>query len=206
MNGIIGVPHTGMVSMDFVKSLLKLDLPEGTELFDVPKSAIHVARETLVTAMMQSPDCQWLFFIDDDMEFQPDLLRRLLSHNAPVVTAMAFKRIPPYSPCFYEKCELTDKGVRLQACEFDEIPEEPFKVEAAGAACMLIRREVFEKISYPWFLPLPFTGEDIAFCLQLKKAGIPILVDPEPIVGHIESRAVDVYTYMEHKARTEGSL
>ena len=206
MKGIIGVPHTGLVPMEFVKSLLALKRPEGVEIFDVPKSAIHVAREMLVTSMLKNPECEWIFFIDDDMEFKPDILERLLSHNAPIVTAMAFKRIHPYTPCFYEKCEMTDKGVYIKPYEFDEVPKELFEVEACGAACLLIRREVFEKISYPWFLPLPFTGEDISFCLQVKKAGIPILVDPDPIVGHMESRAVDVYTYLEEKQRLEGAL
>ena len=206
MRGIIGVPHTGLVPMEFVKSLLALNRPDDVGIFDVPKSAIHVAREMLVTRMMKDPECEWIFFIDDDMEFRPDILERLLSHNAPAVTAMAFKRIAPYTPCFYEKCELTEKGVYLKPYEFDDVPKEPFLVEACGAACMLIRREVFEKISYPWFLPLPFTGEDISFCLQLKKSGIPILVDPKPIVGHIESRSIDVYDYLEYNGRIEGAL
>lgn len=205
MKGIIGVPHTGTVPMEFVKSLLALDRPEGAEIFDVPKSAIHVAREMLVTQMMKG-GYEWIFFIDDDMEFKPDLLKRLLSHNAPVVTAMAFKRIPPYTPCFYKKCEMTGSGVSLESYEFSEIPKEPFTVEAAGAACLLIRREVFEQIKYPWFLPLPFTGEDISFSLKLQQAGIPILVDPVPIVGHVESRAVDVYTYLDYAARMEGAV
>lgn len=189
----------------FVESFYGLRAPVDSEKIKIPKSTIHVAREMAVTKMMKENfDC--LLFVDDDMEFKPDLLERLLSHDAPIVSAMAFKRVHPYTPCFYEKCEMTDKGVYLKPYEFDEIPKEPFEVEACGAACMLIRREVFEKIQYPWFLPLPFTGEDISFCLQAKKAGIPILIDPAPIVGHIESRSVDVYTYLEEQSKMEGAL
>ncbi|MBV1758131.1 MAG: hypothetical protein KMY55_09860 [Dethiosulfatibacter sp.] len=205
MKGIIGIPHTGQVPMEFVKSLLVLDRPDDSQIFDVPKSAIHVAREMLVTSMMKH-GAEWLFFIDADMTFPPNLLTRLLSHNAPVVTAMAFKRVPPYTPCFYEKCEITENGVNLKPYEFDMKPTEPFTVEACGAACLLIRKEVFEKIKYPWFLPLPFTGEDISFSLKLKGAGIPILVDPVPIVGHLEERSVNVYTYLEEQNRLEGAL
>jgi GT2 family glycosyltransferase len=173
-------------------------------MFDVPSSTIHVAREMLVNKMIIG-GYEWIFFIDSDMTFAPDLLERLLSHDAPVVSAMCFKRISPYTPCFYRTCEMTDHGVHLEPFEFGTIPRKPFEVAAAGAACMLIRREVFEKIKYPWFLPLPFCGEDISFCLKLQKAEIPILVDPKPIVGHIETRAVDVFTYLEEKARTEGT-
>lgn len=190
----------------FVESFYGLRIPFEFEKIKIPKSAIHVAREMAVTKMMKE-GFDYLLFVDDDMEFKPDLLEKLLSHDAPIVTAMAFKRVFPYTPCFYEKCEITkENGVYLKPYEFDEIPKEPFTVEACGAACILIKREVFEKIQYPWFLPLPFTGEDISFCLQVKKAGIPILVDPDPIVGHIESRSIDVYTYLNEKARMEGAL
>ena len=52
---------------------------------------------------------------------------------------------------------------------------------------------VFERIAYPWFRPVwmempggvtEFTSEDVGFCIQAKKEGFTVMVDPTVIVGH----------------------
>ena len=205
MKGIIGVPHTGMITAEFFKCFIGMNIPPGVEFVEVAKSAIHVAREMIAVKCVREK-FDWVLFIDDDMTFPPDLIHQLLQHDAPIVSAMAFKRIAPYTPCFYETCELKENGVYLKPYHFDEIPNKTFTVEACGAACVMIKREVFEKIPAPWFLPLPFSGEDIAFCLKAKAAEIPILIDPKPIIGHIETREINAFTYLTEKALTEGAL
>lgn len=203
MKGIIGIPHTGDLPIEFVKSLLVLDRPAGTDLYDVPNSTIDKARNLLVSKMLNE-GYEWILFIDSDMTFDPDTLTHMLSLNKPVVTAMCFKRVEPYTPCFYSEVNATDTGVTLTPYEIDDIPAEPFQVEACGAACLLIRREVFETLKWPWFFMPPFYGEDIYFCSQLKKAGIPIWVDPAPLIGHLERRPVDIFTHLQYKAMMEG--
>lgn len=205
MKGIIGVPHTGTFPAEFFKCFVGMQIPEGVEFIEVAKSAIHVAREMVAVKCVRE-GYDWVLFIDDDMTFPPDIIHQMLSHNAPIVSGMCFKRIEPYTPCFYEKCDLHKEGIYLKPFDVEDVPTEPFIAEAAGAACMLIRREVFEKLPAPWFLPLPFSGEDIAFCLKAKAAGIPILIDPKPVIGHIETRVINVFTHLAHKALMEGSL
>lgn len=205
MRGIIGVPHTGSVTAEFFKCFIGMHIPAGVEFVEVAKSAIHVARE-MIAAKCIREGYDWVLFIDDDMTFPPNIIEQLLSHDAPIVSAMCFKRITPYTPCFYEKCELKEGGIYLKPYDLDEVPTETFMAEAAGAACMLIKREVFEKIPAPWFLPLPFSGEDIAFCIKAKAAGYGILIDPKPIIGHIETRPINIYTYLAEKMLTEGAF
>jgi GT2 family glycosyltransferase len=51
---------------------------------------------------------------------------------------------------------------------------------------------VFDKLRYPYFhVDLQQVGrlvdiasEDVAFCKNLAKVGIPVVVDPELVVGH----------------------
>lgn len=205
MKGLIGIPTAGDMPREFVACMMRLKVPEGTIVNYMSRATIHVARETLVMDM-QKGGFDWLFMIDDDMTFPPDVLLRLLSLNVPVASAMCFKRVPPYTPCFYKRLEPTDRGIELEPFEFEERPTEPFAAEGAGAACMLIRREVFDKIQYPWFLPLPFAGEDICFCKRLKDAGIPLIIDPAPEIGHLETRAVGCAEYLEWKSRMEGAV
>lgn len=51
------------------------------------------------------------------------------------------------------------------------------RIDAAGFGCMLLRREVFEKIEFPWFEEKVWgssRGEDISFCEKIRDAGIEL--------------------------------
>jgi GT2 family glycosyltransferase len=71
------------------------------------------------------------------------------------------------------------------------------EVSYTGMGFMLVRKEVFESLEYPWFRPLEkrigdmvdFTMEDVAFCLKAKEKGFGIFVDTGVRVGH-EKRVV----------------
>jgi len=70
------------------------------------------------------------------------------------------------------------------------------EVDATGAGCMLYDMEVFKKLPYPWF---EFRkqengttmGEDIGFCVDLKKAGYKIHMDTSIEVEHLTTMAVN---------------
>lgn len=68
-----------------------------------------------------------------------------------------------------------------------------FKVDYIGFGWVLIKRGVFESISYPWFAPKlikigedleDVCSEDVSFCIDAKNAGYDIWVDPKIRVGH----------------------
>lgn len=199
MKTLIAIPTVKTVQVEFLKCLLALHVPPGSDITVIDQAAIHAAREMAAMAMLKG-GYDSLLFIDSDMTFPPDLLQKLQRHKAPVVSGMCFKRIPPYTPCFYKGLSYNDKGqVTLEPFEPDGKPDKPFTAAAVGAACLLIRAEVFKKIKYPWFLPLPMVGEDIAFCLRLQQAEIPILIDPEPVIGHLETRPAGLPEYLAVK-------
>jgi hypothetical protein len=69
---------------------------------------------------------------------------------------------------------------------------EPFEVHRCGAGCLWVRREVFEKIGFPYFLSGyhskgDFVGEDFHFCERAHAAGYKIIVQPKLPTGHIMS-------------------
>jgi glycosyl transferase family 2 len=73
--------------------------------------------------------------------------------------------------------------------------KEAIRVDFNGMGFMLVRRGVFEAISYPWFIQLryedptviEYTSEDAGFCLRASEAGFATYVDPTVIVGHEKS-------------------
>jgi len=67
------------------------------------------------------------------------------------------------------------------------------KVDFTGMGFMLVRKGVFEKLTYPWFQPMGiqnhgqsigFIGEDAAFCLRAKEKGFDSYIDPKISIGH----------------------
>ena len=74
--------------------------------------------------------------------------------------------------------------------------------------CVLVKTEIFKKLSRPYFrysydpekdathLKL---SEDMYWCAQLKKAGVPILIDPSVQCGHLMEMESDVDLYENHR-------
>ncbi len=71
----------------------------------------------------------------------------------------------------------------------EDLPKEPFKATSIGGGCVLIRKEVFVAVGWPWFkcvfqeifknkgrgLQL---GEDVFFARRVLEEGFKIIIDP----------------------------
>lgn len=126
-----------------------------------------------------------IFFVDSDMCFAAEVLKRLLEDDKDIVGVHYNCRHLP----LVSTVKITDDDGKLVA-KTEEIPHALFKVHAVGTGCVLIKTSVFEKIEKPWFWygdidkPETYTGEDIWFCRQAAKAGIDTWVDGNLQVGH----------------------
>lgn len=125
-----------------------------------------------------------LLFIDSDMRFPPWALRRLMSHNLPIVAANCTRRAFPVTGTAldFDGKDVVSKGkTGLE------------KVRQVGGAFMLIRRDVLEKLKPPLFLMdwVPemdgYCGEDIYFSQLVQAAGYDMWVDHDlsNYIGHI---------------------
>ena len=141
---------------------------------------VFANRETIVAQFMNdSRDFTHLFFVDSDMVFEPDVLDKLLAHDKDIVGARYFKRQGvEKEPVVKTRYDMP--GVQM--------PNHIFKNYAAATGCLLIKREVFEKIPRPWFsmgTPEKQEGEDIYFSRRARECGIEIFLDPTLSVGHV---------------------
>ena len=144
----------------------------------------------------------WIIFIDDDMTWQPDAIRRLIetqrATDADIVGALCFQRHDPYQPTLYYERD----GMYTFAEDWDE--GEVLEVDATGMAFVLIHRRVFDRImarfaneAFPDYeerqlgIPIPFFrweeryGEDFLFCREAKEAGCRIVVDTSIEIGQV---------------------
>jgi hypothetical protein len=161
---------------------------------------LHYARNQAVSAFLQHPlGLSHLLFIDADMTWEEgsvwQLFEEAIAHNYPVLGALA--AMPGESPDAAPRAVMYD-----EAMQFVEPRQSLQRVYCAGAAFLLIRREVFDACltCYDW--PAPWfdygtlrgrsVSEDVMFSERLAALGIPIHVDTRIAVGH---RKLVTYTY-----------
>lgn len=124
-------------------------------------------------------EADYHLLIDWDHTFPPDALIRLAAHDKPFVAANYPPRHGGKNGTAYAGQDQPAAGRGLQS------------VAAAGLGFALVNPHVFSRTERPWFQShigengTLDCGEDVHFCNQVRKAGIPVFVDHDLIVGHI---------------------
>lgn len=149
------------------------------------------------------PHEDWIMFMGDDHNFDPNLVLKLLTHmykdNLDIVVPVCFKRDFPPTPVLYKYGE-AQPGVDYSKYAYEEndntflcpinlnaFPEGGLiEVDGAGSAGMIVHRRVLEKMEPPWFrLGVGHWGEDLDFCRRAQKLGFKIYADLDMSLGHI---------------------
>jgi len=205
----IGFPDGGSVSGAFALSLVKLfkyeienPIEEYELLQPLRQSSLYIQNnrnELVLDAQFLKAD--WLFQIDGDHNFEPDLLRRLMkvgSLEKPIVVGLysniskAVGGSVVVVDCIYREVE---NGQYQTVSPPDNM--QPFQVDAAGTGIFLTHMSVYDKVQFPWFWvelfqdpskdrPQPM-NEDIAFCRAARSAGLPIWCDPSSEAEHLKT-------------------
>lgn len=161
------------------------------------ESSMLVSNRHNAVKVMLKVGASHLLFVDSDMKFPPWALRRMLSHDVPVVAANCTKRAFP----------VTGTALDFEGQVVDSRGKKGLEpVRQVGGAFMLIRRDVLERLRPPLFLMewVPdmegYCGEDIYFSQLLQAAGVDILVDHElsVAIGHVGSFTYG-HGHVEHK-------
>ncbi len=121
-----------------------------------------------------------ILFVDSDMEFPPDTLEKLLSHDKDIVGVEYYKRKLPLEPVFEP---------------LDGRSETLYKAGFVATGLLLINLSVFTSdlrpLAEPWFnfgrnkAGEVVLGEDVWFCNTARDAGYEVWIDPTIKVNHI---------------------
>lgn len=155
-------------------------------------------------------DAEWMFWIDTDMGFEPDVVERLLS------SADAKERPIVGGLCFAQK-EVAQDGMggfatrpRVTILDYVDVDGKGnrfigranypvnalVKCAGTGAACIVIHRSVFEAIQKEygdtWYNRIPgvdgtLLGEDVSFCVRAGSLGFPIHVNTAAKTSHFKN-------------------
>ena len=137
----------------------------------------------------------YILWLDDDVIFSPSDFDKLYKEDKDVMSGLYLMS----NNTHFAAVEFWDEEYFKSNGSFEFLHKTdirtrllPFKVEYVGFGFLLIKRGVFEQISYPWFEPTylqirdcrDFSMEDVTLCLKLNKLNITIHVHPEVVVGH----------------------
>lgn len=187
--GLVAVvaQETGRYSA-FTASLASLELPPGSRVEISTGNERSPQRNQLVQFALDE-DLAWIWFIDDDHVFGPDVVTRLLEHQLEVVQALCLMRRKPFPPAAFQSLnEEETHGDYLDLTAL--IRPDVVEVQSCGTAGMLIETDMFSRIEEPWFQQNDFRSEDIRFCERLRAAEIPIHVDLTTVTGHLTTCAI----------------
>src|SRR3990167_8559146 len=93
----VGMATNGMVKTKTMFSIVQLIKEIPANLVTWEGCLIHQNRENIAKAVMNS-DCTHLLFIDSDMVFEPDALKKLIARDRDIIGApYNMKILPPTS-------------------------------------------------------------------------------------------------------------
>jgi hypothetical protein len=187
------VPHFGKVSMEWVESTYGPLRFTGNASFvksnRVARGILNldVERNELVKAALDDKTVTHLLWLDSDCILEeprnPDeAILRLLACNTPIVSGLyrAKKAKGEYPYAMWAKNPKGDGYLGIPKWTGNFI-----SVDAIGFGFCLTRREVWEKIPFPWFVwDKPTPSEDFAWCEKIRKAGYEIKVYTDVKLSH----------------------
>jgi glycosyltransferase involved in cell wall biosynthesis len=203
--GTVGIACRDFMATETVLSIYATDWSGIAVDFLIHRgNVLTLQRNTLVARMRGD----WIIFIDDDMVWSGDALKRLIQsyhdlceagQKPDVLGALCFRRAAPFQPTLYVK---TPDGPYNYLEDWEG---RYIEVDATGMAFCLITKECFERIAGTPMPPfedrLKFDrhpdffrwqgalGEDLRFCEDVRKAGGRIIIDTDIQIDHIsESR------------------
>ena len=188
----IAVPSMDTLPALFAQSLALLKRAGDTMVGFEVGSLVYNARNHLARQAIKE-EADWVLWLDSDMVFSPDLLQRMLKvceeNKIDFLTALCFRRKPPYTPCLFDKLERLpdDKGAAYTALL--SVPDGRFQVGGCGFAGVLMSTDVLISVSAQFegrmFDPMPGFGEDVSFCWRARQCGYEIWCDSSIEMGHV---------------------
>ena len=217
-----------MVDKDFLASSIHWAFWIGrhtshTLLLSTPdRTSIDRGRNEAVKAALAN-DCDYVWFLDDDMPIEPHTLQSLVECDADIAMAHSYIRGYPYKPMCFVWTEGSSRdnpqgsALRLfnDDAEFDSAigPNGLVEVAAVGFTCALLKCSIFKELQPPYFLTSPNQTEDVHFCLRCQfelENPIKVVVDTKVPTIHLGPREFisthTVKALREYHEKVEGKV
>lgn len=189
---LIAVPTMGWLRAEL--SDWARQQPNTTMISSLEVSPVAFARNKLVDVFLQN-DFDYLLMVDCDTVPSRDTLKRLLDISTDKMTVAtgvtAIKKGGQICPNVYIEAE------HVEGCHSVAHFTKPFEVVGCGASCLLMSRELLEKMEKPYFKTTEFDegkicSEDLYFCDKVREVGGKIICDPQVVCTHFKEVGLKV--------------
>jgi hypothetical protein len=201
--GTLAFPVRDQMNTSTVFSILATDRSDlgPLDILALKGSILTLQRNALIQHMRGD----WILFIDDDMVWPQDAVKRLIASlqelrdggiEPDVLGALCFRREHPYQPTLYVRDGPEGAYNFLETWDTDYVD-----VDATGMAFALITKRCLERLTgsgqppyeerirqdrYPDFFEWTGRmGEDLRFCSDVKRFGGRIMVDTRLEIAHV---------------------
>ncbi|MCP4569988.1 MAG: hypothetical protein GY841_20600 [FCB group bacterium] len=188
-NVLLAVPVGGMIEPETSLAIAKMTRHPLITYISVKGSPIDQVRNDLVRIFLKNPQFTHLMMMDSDVVPPDGIVDMLLGCDSAMATGIV--------PICLKGAIVSN--VVVKAVGDTEIfmtdwrdRDEPFEVIGAGAGCIMIKRDVFKAIRWPWFKHVEKRkagdriGEDIYFSRKAAKHGYRYKANPKALCDHIK--------------------
>jgi len=191
---ILATPtHDSTVSWGQIPALTNMVKPPHAFFNTVSPLVCYSRNQIVEDSLISGGDWTHLWFLDSDViPPAPYGLMRLLQRDKDLITGLYAKKTIPNQWLIW----INQQPVQISdpSTPFDIYPkyrDKVIEVTGAGAGCLLVKREVFEKVSPPWFKvdyregSTDAWGEDVYFFNKARAAGFKFYMDTSVMCLHM---------------------
>ena len=180
---LIAIPTARYIEPDTFKSIYDLEIPNGYEITFQYFYGYSVSQVRNLIANWVVNGYDYLFAVDHDVIFDKLTLKKMIEHDKPLVSGIYRQRLPVQAIEIYD--------LNLKRMKYEDIHSKGLiRIGACGFGCVLVKKEVFSAIGYPWFVYHEALNhndtfsEDLDFCKKALERNIEMYCDTSIICGH----------------------
>lgn len=214
MNVAIVTPVYSTYSATYISSIFKtfltpIDKINFRLISPIGGSNITAFRNNCIQSVYETEEKEKIKFdlilwIDADIKFKIEDIKRLISHKKDVVCGVYFGKAKPFKPMvgYYDLKRLANGFPSITKQEL--LSKKLIEIDWAGLGFCLMKKEILDKMkdNYPWFemfvidllKPMQMSGginikkellsEDITYFTKIKALGYKIYADTSILLGH----------------------
>lgn len=204
-NVFIAVSHTfDYITTTFFDVMLSMETQYSYSLTRSNMLPLDRNRTELVSRALEDKSVTHILFIDTDIvPTDRKFLDIMMSYDLPIVGLLCTKKVPPYEPILVKKDAPEEEKFNGFWINY---PKGLVEVDAIGTGCLLVKREVFEKMNKPYFLFRSFyeknlyQSEDVYFMQSARNLGYKAYVDTNTTCVHYGPSGFGVADFERYKA------